>query len=409
MWRAVVARGRVAARAGRTVRAFASGEPGPATILSDDEREIREAAARLAEREVAPRSAGMDRRGEMDGELVREMFRAGMMGVEVEARYGGTGGTFTMACLVVEEIARADPGVAAMVDVHNTLVTRALAVYGSDEQKDEVLTELATEAVGSFSISEDGSGSDAFALKTVAAKGVAEYTLNGSKAWVTNAAEAKWFIVFANAEKDKGYKGITAFLVPRDARGLTIGKKEDKLGIRASSCCPLHLDNVRVPERFRLGQHGEGYKIAIDLLNEGRIGIGAQMVGLAQGAMDYILPYLQTRKQFGTPIAEFQGMQFQVAQAHADLEAAKVLVYNAARLKDAGLPFVREAAIAKLYGSQVAERVASRCIEWAGGVGFTKDLPFEKFYRDVKIGAIYEGTSNIQLQTIAKLIMNPTK
>ena len=319
---------------------------------------------------------------------------------------GGAGSSFVSSCLVIEELARVDASVAALVDINVTLISMVLRTYGSKALQDLALPRLSQSCVGSFALSEAGSGSDAFALKTVAKRveGGAAFELTGTKLWISNSAEAELFLVFANADPAAGYKGITCFLVERGAKGLSVGKKEDKLGIRASSCCPLTLEGVRVPADRVVGEVGQGYKIAIETLNEGRIGIAAQMLGLAQGAMDAALPYLFQRKQFGSRIGDFQGMQHQYAQAATEIEAVRCLTYNAARLKMAGLPFVREAAMAKLLASQVAERTASKAVEWMGGMGFVRESGVEKFYRDAKIGAIYEGTSNIQLNTIAKLV-----
>lgn len=344
----------------------------------------------------------MDQAGAMDKEVVSALFEQGLMGIEVPAEYGGVGMGFTAACLAVEEIAKIDPAVAVMMDIHNTLLVTAFNTYGTKEQQELYLPRLAADTVGSFALSEPGSGSDAFALKMRADRRGDDWVLNGSKSWISNSVEAGLFVVFANAAPEKGHKGITAFIVEKDNPGLKIGKKEDKLGIRASSTCEIVLEDCLVPASAVLGEVGLGYKMAISLLNEGRIGIGAQMVGLAQGAFDYALAYMSTRKQFGTAIVDFQGMQFQYARAAMEIEAARVLVYNAARLKESGQPFVQEAAMAKLKASEVAQSVSSECIDWLGGVGFTKEFLAEKYYRDSKIGTIYEGTSNIQLLTIAK-------
>lgn len=344
----------------------------------------------------------MDKAGAMAPEVVTALFEQGLMGIEVPAEYGGVGVGFTAACLAVEEIAKVDPAVAVLMDIQNTLLVTAFNRYGSAEQKEKYLPRLATDTVCSFCLSEPNSGSDAFALKTRAVKDGSDWVIDGGKSWISNSLEAGLFVVFANADPSKGHRGITAFVVERDNPGLTIGKKEDKLGIRASSTCELVFEGCRVPEDAVLGQVGQGYKMAIELLNEGRIGIGAQMVGLAQGAFDYALAYMVTRKQFGQSVADFQGMQFQYARAKMEIEAARVLVYNAARLKESGKPFIQEAAMAKLKASEVAQDVSSQCIDWLGGVGFTKEFLAEKYYRDAKIGTIYEGTSNIQLATIAK-------
>ena len=328
-------------------------------------------------------------------------------GVEIAEEHGGSGSSFTAANLVIEELAKADPSVAVMVDIHNTIINNTFSMWASEELKREWLPRLATDTLGAFCLSEASSGSDAFALKATAVQeggAGGDYVLNGEKMWISNSAEAGVFLVMANLDPSAGYRGITCFVVPAGTEGLTIGPREEKLGIKASSTCPVRLEGVRVPSSAVLGEVGKGYKYAIEILNEGRIGIGAQMVGLARGALDGTLPYLHEREQFGTPIAHFQGVQHQVAQASTELEAARLLVYNAARLKEGGRPFIKEAAMAKLYASQTAERVASKCVELLGGVGFTKDFGVEKFYRDAKIGQIYEGTSNIQLNTIAKLI-----
>ena len=375
----------------------------PVTSLLEEEALMREAAARFAAEEIMPRVSAMDEASEMDPELIRAIFDSGFMGVEVGEEHGGSGSSFTAACLVIEEFAKADPAVSVMCDIHNTIINNTFSMWASQALKDEWLPRLATDTLGAFALSESGSGSDAFALKTTARRDGGDYVLEGEKMWISNSKEAGVFLVMANAEPAAGYKGITCFVVPAGTPGLTVGEKEDKLGIRASSTCPVRLEGVRVPKTAILGERGKGYKYAIEILNEGRIGIGAQMVGLAQGALDRTLPYLHQRTQFGTPIADFQGVQHQLGQCATELEAARLLVYNAARMKEAGVPVVKEAAMAKLFSSQVAERTASRCIELLGGVGFTKAFGVEKLYRDAKIGAIYEGTSNIQLNTIAKL------
>jgi len=381
-----------------------SGLPPPITALTDDEEMMRDSAAKFAQEMLAPRTIAMDRAGQMDAEVVQALFENGLMGIEAPQECGGVGLGFTAACLAIEELAKVDPAVAAMVDIHNTLLITAFRRYGTQEMQAEYLGRLATGTVGSFCLSEAESGSDAFALKTRARQDGGDWVLEGSKCWISNAMEAGLFVVFANADPSKAHRGITAFVVERDNPGLQIGKKEDKLGIRASSTCELNFDACRVPASAVLGEVGEGYKMAIGLLNEGRIGIGAQMVGLAQGAYDYALRYICTRKQFGRPVADFQGMQFQYARARMEIEAARLLVYNAARLKESGRPFVQEAAMAKLKSSEVAGDVSSQCIDWLGGVGFTREFAAEKFYRDAKIGTIYEGTSNIQLATIGKLV-----
>jgi len=365
---------------------------------------MRESVSKFAAEVLAPRVQRMDQEGRLDPEVVPALFENGLMGIEAPAELGGVGLNFTAACLAVEEVAKVDPSVAALIDIHNTLLITSFKTYGNQEQKEEYLKRLSTDTVGSFALSETSSGSDAFALKSRAVKDGSDWILDGSKCWISNSMEAGLFVVFANAAPEKGYRGITAFLVEKDNPGLTIGKKEDKLGIRASSTCEIVLEGCRVPGNAVLGEVGLGYKMAIGLLNEGRIGIGAQMVGLASGAFDYALKYMVTRKQFGKPIADFQGMQFQYARMRMEIEAARVLVYNAARLKESGQPFVQEAAMAKLKASEVAQQVSSQCIDWLGGVGFTKEFLAEKYYRDAKIGTIYEGTSNIQLATIAKII-----
>jgi alkylation response protein AidB-like acyl-CoA dehydrogenase len=374
------------------------------TDLRDEERLFFDTVLAFALDRVQPRVREMDESAELDPTLVQGLFELGVMGVEIPEEYGGTGSSFFNAILAVQALARVDPSVAVLVDVQNTLVENALLRWGTPQQKARYCPKLATEWVGSYALSEASSGSDAFALKARAERRGDRFVLNGRKLWITNAHESSLFIVFANVDPDKGYKGITAFLVERAFSGFSVGKKEDKLGIRASSTCELMLDDCEVPEENVLGEVGRGYKIAIEALNEGRIGIGAQMLGLAEGAFAQALAYMRERVQFGKAIAEFQGMQFQYARVAMEIEAARLLVYNAARLKDAGQPFVKEAAMAKLFASEVAERTASACVEFFGGVGFTRDYPAEKFYRDAKIGKIYEGTSNMQLATIAKLL-----
>jgi alkylation response protein AidB-like acyl-CoA dehydrogenase len=375
------------------------------TTLSEDELWLKSSVFKFAAERIAPRVSEMDHDAKLEHEVLDGLFELGLMGVEIPTEHGGAGMSFMQAILVVEALARVDASVAVLVDVQNTLVNNAVLRWGSPAQQAKYLPKLASEWVGSYALSEQGSGSDAFALKTRAQKlPNGGYELTGRKLWITNAAESSLFIVLANVNPELGYKGITAFLVERDAPGFEIGKKEDKLGIRASSTCELIFDGCKLPEDSLLGELGKGYKIAIETLNEGRIGIGAQMLGIAQGAFDYAMGYMQERKQFDRPIAEFQGLQFQYARVATEIEAARLMVYNAARLKDAGQPFVKEAAMAKLFASEVAERSASLAVEFLGGVGFTKDYPVEKFYRDAKIGKIYEGTSNMQLQTIAKLL-----
>ncbi|MFW6201841.1 MAG: acyl-CoA dehydrogenase [Gemmatimonadota bacterium] len=377
----------------------------PLTALSDEERMFRETVRQFAEETIAPRVPEMDEAGRLDPDLIAEIFGLGLMGVEVPERWGGAGASFFTSVLVVEEISRVDPSVGVFVDVQNTLVNNSLLRWGTDEQKQRYLPQLATGLVGAYALSEAGSGSDAFGLRTRAREEGGHWRLNGRKLWITNGEEAGLYIIFANADPDAGYRGITAFLVEREFEGFETGKKEDKLGIRASSTVELILDDVRVPSANVLGEVGEGYKVAIETLNEGRIGIGAQMLGLAQGALDHTTRYVREREQFGRPVAEFQGVQFQLAQMRTELEAARLMVYNAARLKELGEPFVEEAAMAKLYASQIAQRIASECVDLHGGYGFTREYPIEKLYRDSKIGTIYEGTSNMQLQTIAKYLL----
>jgi alkylation response protein AidB-like acyl-CoA dehydrogenase len=375
------------------------------TTLSEDEAMFRDAVAGFAEEEVRPRMMAMEQAGKLDPALIQKSFEMGLMGIEVPEQYGGAGGSLMMVTLAVEAISRVDASSAILVDVQNTLANYPITRYGSDEQKERYLTRLTSDTVGAYALSEPGSGSDAFGLATRAEQTGDAWVLTGRKMWITNGAEAGIFVVFANANPSAGYKGITAFIVERDFPGFTVGRKEHKLGIRASSTTELILDQCEVPAANVLGPVGQGYKIAIETLNEGRIGIGAQMIGVARGALDAAVAYVQERKQFGRVIAEFQAVQFQLAQAATELEAARLMVYNASRLKDAGRPFTQEAAMAKLFSSQVAERVTSVCLELFGGYGYTTEYPAEKFYRDAKIGTIYEGTSNMQLQTIAKLLL----
>jgi len=348
----------------------------------------------------------MDEEGTMRENIISGLFDCGFMGMEIPEEYGGSGMNFTSACLAVEEISRVDPSVAILVDIHNTLTNNAVRFWGSAKLQKKWLPRLATDTISSFALSEAGSGSDAFAMKTIAriSDDKTHYVINGSKLWISNAKEAGVFLLFANADPSRGYKGITAFMVDAKSDGITVGKPENKLGLRASSTCPLTFDDVKVDAADVLGEVGLGYKYCINILNEGRIGIGAQQVGIAKGCMDVAMPYLLERKQFGTALSDFQGMQHQYAQLATEIHAAELMLYNACRLKEAGLPFIKEASMVKLYSSQVAEKVASKSIEWLGGIGFTKDLLAEKFYRDCKVGSIYEGTSNIQLQTIAKLL-----
>jgi len=378
----------------------------PLTLLTEEEQMFRDTVRGFAEESVAPKVHDMDRDAKMDRAMISELFELGLMGIEIPDDMGGAGSSFFTAVLVVEELSRIDPSVGVLVDVQNTLVNNCLLRYGNDDVKGRFLPQLAGEKVGAYALSEAGSGSDAFALATRASKvDGGGWRLDGRKLWITNGDEAGLFIVFANANPEAGYRGITAFVVERDFAGFTVGKKEDKLGIRASSTVELIMDDCRVPDENVLGEVGKGYKIAIETLNEGRIGIGAQMLGLAQGALDHTVRYVQEREQFGRRIGDFQGVQFQLAQMRVELEAIRLMVYNAARLKDAGHDFIAEAAMAKLMSSQVAQRITSTCIDLYGGYGFTKEYPVEKLYRDSKIGTIYEGTSNMQLQTIAKLMM----
>ena len=383
-----------------------STDPAPAlTTLSEEEGMFREAVRDFAETEITPRVNEMDRNQALDADLIPQLFELGLMGIEVPEELGGAGSSFFTSILVVEELSRVDPAVGTLVDVQNTLCVNAFLRWGSDAQKERFLPRLATEMVGAYALSEAGSGSDAFALTCRGTQDGDDWLLNGQKLWITNGNEAGVFIVFANVNPEAGYRGITAFLVEKGMEGFTVGKKEDKLGIRASSTTELILENVRVPAENVLGEVGKGYKVAIETLNEGRIGIGAQMVGLAQGALDHSVKYVQEREQFGSPIGTFQGVQFQLAQMATEIEAARLMIYNAARLKDSGKTFVAEAAMGKLFASQVAGRVSSTAVDLFGGFGFTREYPVEKLYRDAKIGAIYEGTSNMQLQTIAKILL----
>jgi acyl-CoA dehydrogenase len=375
------------------------------TQLGEDEQMFRDTVRRFAAEQISPLVRGMDESQQMDPDLIKKLFQLGLMGIEVPEQYRGSGGTFFNAILAVEEISAVDPSVGVMVDVQNTLCINALIRWATEDQKKKYLPRLATDTIGSYALSEASSGSDAFALQTRAVKRGDDYILNGQKLWITNANEAGLFIVFATLDPAAGYKGITAFLVEKDAPGFTLGKKEDKLGIRASSTCELILEDCRVPKDNVLGEPGKGYKIAIETLNEGRIGIGSQMLGLAAGAWGHAAKWAKERRQFGKALVEFQAMQFQLAEMATDIEAARLLVYNAARLKDANLDFLKEAAMCKYFASQVAERVASLAVEVFGGSGFVKDYPVEKLYRDAKIGKIYEGTSFMQLATIAKLTL----
>jgi butyryl-CoA dehydrogenase/short/branched chain acyl-CoA dehydrogenase len=382
--------------------------PQPLTCLTEEEQMFQAAAREFAEREVGPHVEQMDREGVFKRDLIQKFFAQGFMGIEAPEIYGGSGGTFFMAILAIEEFSRVDASAGVVIDVQNTLIINALMRWGTEAQKRSFLPRLAQDTVGAYALSEPASGSDAFALITQARASGDDYVLSGRKLWITNAQEAGLFIIFATLDRSLGYKGITAFLVPRDSPGFAVGKKEDKLGIRASSTCELILDDCRVPRANMLGEAGKGYRLAIETLNEGRIGIASQMVGVARGALEHALAYAKERRQFGKPIAEFQAIRFQLARLATEIEAARLVTYNAARLKQAGLPFLKEAAMAKYYASEVAERVASECVEVYGGYGFSRDYPAEKYLRDSKIGKIYEGTSFMQLQTIAKLILAPS-
>ena len=379
--------------------------PTPLTQLSEEERLFSSTVRLFAEETIAPQVSAMDEQQQFASGLVEQLFALGLMGIEIPEELGGAGGSFFDAVLAIEAISTVDPAVAVLVDVHNTLVVNALRRWGTEEQKRLWLPRLASGTVGAYALSEAGSGSDAFALQTQAEAAPGGFRLSGRKLWISNAREAGLFIVFATVDRGAGYKGITGFLVEKATPGLTVGRKEDKLGIRASSTCELIFDGCEVGADCVLGERGKGYKIAIETLNEGRIGIGAQMVGLAEGAWGHAARYARERKQFGKAIAEFQAVQFSLAEMATEIEAARLLVYNAARLKDAGRPYVKEAAMAKLFASGVAERVASQCVEIFGGNGFVRDYPAEKYYRDAKVGKIYEGTSNMQLMTIAKSLL----
>jgi len=391
------------------VEALSLPAPQPLVALTEDELLFRDNVRQFADESIRPKVREMDEKGVFEHSLIDQFFQLGLMGIEVPEQYGGAGGTFFESILAVEEISRVDPSAGVIVDVQNTLVNNALLRWTTEEQKKRYLPMMASNTVGAYALSEAGSGSDAFALQTRAELKGSEYVLNGRKLWITNGKEAGIFILLATVDPSAVYKGITAFIVEKDFPGFSVGKKEDKLGIRASSTCELILEDCRVPKENVLGEVGKGYKIAIETLNEGRIGIGAQMLGLARGAWEHALHYSQERKQFGKTISDFQGIQFQLAQMATEIEAVRMLVYNAARMKDAGMNFVKEAAMTKLFASQVAERVASLAVEIYGGYGFTKDYPVEKYYRDAKIGKIYEGTSNMQLQTIAKLVFGGGK
>ena len=379
--------------------------PQALTSLSEEETLFRDAVRDFAETEIRPHVSEMDEQAHFNADIIPRFFELGLMGIEVPEVWGGSGGSIFMAALAIEELARVDASAAIYVDVHNTLVNNAVLRWASEEQKSRYFPRLTSDLLGAFALSEPGSGSDAFALATRAELKGDHWELTGRKFWITNGAEAGFFIVFANADFSKGYKGITAFLIEKGFEGFSIGKKENKLGIRASSTTELILEQCRVPVENVLGPVGQGYKISIETLNEGRIGIGAQMIGVARGAIDAAIAYVKERKQFGRAIADFQAVQFQLAQLATELEAARLMVYNAARLKDSGRPFAQEAAMAKLFSSQMADRATSRCLELFGGYGYSKEYPAEKFYRDAKIGTIYEGTSNMQLQTIAKVLL----
>jgi alkylation response protein AidB-like acyl-CoA dehydrogenase len=379
--------------------------PAPLSVLSEEEDLFRSTVREFAETEIGPHVSAMDEAAMMRPELIQQCFELGLMGIEIPEKYGGAGGSIFLATLAIEELARVDASTAIYVDVHNTLVNNCLLRWGNDEQKERYLPAMAESLLGAFALSEPASGSDAFALETRAVQDGDDWLLTGRKFWITSGAEAGLFVVFANVDPSQGYKGITGFLVERDFEGFSIGKREKKLGIRASSTVELILENCRVPAANVLGPVGKGYKISIETLNEGRIGIGAQMIGVAQGALDASVKYVKERKQFGKAIAEFQGVQFQLAEMETDLHASRLMVYNAARLKDAGLPFTREAAMAKLFSSEAANRISGMAVELFGGYGYSREYPVEKFYRDSKIGVIYEGTSNMQRQTIAKMLL----
>jgi len=379
--------------------------PQPLTILTDEEQMFQSSVRDFARKEIAPHVRAMDDAGVFRKDILTKLFELGLMGIDIPEEYGGQGGHFFQSILAIEEIAAVDPSAGVIVDVQNTLVTNAVQRWATEEQKRRYLPKLAKDTVGSYALSEAGSGSDAFALQTRATDKGDHYSLTGRKLWITNAAEAGFYLVFATVNPEAGYKGITCFMIERNFPGFQVGKKEDKLGIRASSTCELILDDCRVPKENVMGEIGKGYKIAIETLNEGRIGIGAQMLGVAEASLRHSLAYAKERKQFGKSISEFQGVQFDLAEMATETEAARLMVYNAARLRDAGRPYITEAAMAKYFASQVAERAASKAIEIFGGVGFTKDYPVEKLYRDAKIGRIYEGTSNMQRVTIAKALL----
>ena len=379
--------------------------PLPLTALNEDEKMFQATVRKFAREEIRPYVREMDEAGQFRKDIIKQFFEMGLMGIEIPEEYGGQGGSFFQSILAVEELSAVDPSAGVIVDVQNTICNNALLKWATAEQKAKYLPQLAEEMVASYALSEAGSGSDAFAMATRAEDHGDHFLLTGRKLWITNAAEAGFYLLFANAKPENGYKGVTAFLIEREFPGFQVGKKEDKLGLRASSTCELILDNCRVPRANVMGEVGNGYKIAIETLNEGRIAIGAQMIGLARAALEHAVAYAKQRKQFGKTIGEFQGVQFELAKMATEVEAARLLVYNAARLRDAGMPFLMEAAMAKYYSSEVAEKAASKSIEVHGGVGITKDYPVEKLYRDAKIGRIYEGTSNIQLMTIAKKLL----
>ena len=381
--------------------------PKPLTAFTEDEKFFQATLRKFARDEIRPHVREMDEAAHFRPEIIRQFFEMGLMGIEIPEEYGGQAGSFFQAILAVEELSAVDPSAGVIVDVQNTICNNALLRWATSEQKAKYFPALAQNTVASYALSEAGSGSDAFAMATRAEERGDHFLLTGRKLWITNAAEAGFFLLFANARPELGYKGVTAFLIERDFPGFQVGKKEDKLGLRASSTCELILDNCRVPRQNVMGEVGQGYKIAIETLNEGRIAIGAQMIGLARGALEHALSYARERKQFGKTIGQFQGVQFELARMATEIEAARLLVYNAARLRDAGLPFLAEAAMAKYYSSEIAEKAASKAIEVHGGVGITKDYPVEKLYRDAKIGRIYEGTTNIQLLTIAKKLLGP--
>lgn len=387
-----------------TKPAIAVDRPTPLTTFSDEELAMKDAVSRLSREKFAPLVREMDEKSKMSPDVVRTLFENGLMNIGIEPKYDGAGASYFATILAIEELAKVDPSISVMVDVHNTLFNETLTVYGTEEQRLRYLPRFAIDLVGAFALSETNSGSDAFSLKTAARKDGDHFVINGSKCWITNSEQAGAFIVFANADFSAGYKGITAFIVDKDTPGLSLGRPENKLGIRASSTCPLIFEDVRVPATNIIGEYGKGYKIAIETLNEGRIGIGAQMLGLAQGVFDHAVKYTLERQAFKQKIFDFQGMQHQIAEAATRIETARLLVYNAARLREAGLPYVKEAAMAKYHAGEVAVSTANKAIEWMGGVGFTRDYPVEKYLRDSKIGQIYEGTANIQLNTIAKII-----